>query len=259
MSMQVESAENFSNDEASSSEDSTEIYQVGSLESNDVTNKKIDQSSLLHEIIKCTFGNYSAPLTQDIKMPGVRWNIDDGVGKSIESNENTSLISKNEYFDYIYLRYTMITVRRDKFDFLLRELTRVLKRGGWIEFTEPGHEIRSKGPTNAVLEEVWHRKAREENLRVEEICNLGKVLSENGYIDVREKSHDIPLGEYGGKTGIDTANHWKAWMQMHQDLFTEATAHKSKHEFDEFIERCFKEFNDNHSCFVVYNFVAQKA
>jgi len=159
------------------------------------------------------------------------------------------------HFDYVYLRCTLVMVQADKFEFLLGELTRVLKKGGWIEFTEPSSEIRSKGPLGNAIEEVWRQ---DKTVDVKRIHKLGDILSDKGFINVKESSYNIPLGEHGGKIGADMLIYWKSWIQTQKDYLATAIGYKNQREFDEFVENACREFNEHHSSFTIYNFIAQK-
>ncbi|CAG8586487.1 3759_t:CDS:10 [Acaulospora morrowiae] len=256
----------------------------------DQDNREIDQSFRIHEVFKCVLGgNYLAPLGRDIKRC-LELGYSSGIlmmelasefkncefhGLDKRSSAPNDIYPHNchfekgdfytgikfpdEYFDYVYLRCTMVLIQEDKYNFLLGELNRVLKKGGWIEFTELDFEFRPKGPTCKSLEGILYDTLRKDNTNAQKVRQLGSILTENGFINVKERTYDIPLGEHGGEIGINMASFWRNLAQTYKDNIISKVDAKSQQELDEFIEKGIKEFDEHHSFNKAYNFVAQKA
>ncbi|CAG8467124.1 11267_t:CDS:10 [Diversispora eburnea] len=165
---------------------------------------KDSQSGKLHYVFKRTLnGNFLAPLKKDIKKC-----LELGYSSGILMMEMASrplsprdtypdnchfefgnfyekIPYPDECFDFVYLRLTMVHVKKSHYDFIMKETYRVLKKGGPIY----------KKFEQEVFESLQSRDI--DPLKIHEIKD---ILPTIGFHNVKVTTFDIPLGwkEYAG-------------------------------------------------------------
>ncbi|CAO3607087.1 unnamed protein product [Mucor fragilis] len=99
--------------------------------------------------------------------------------------------------DYIMMRDVwLVNAPACKWTNLLKEIYRILKPGGYIEIYEQDTNFKSMGPNLTILEQ-WSDRFYEA-IKVDRNTNgeLGSYLKNAGYTDVKEKSIELPIGEW---------------------------------------------------------------
>jgi SAM-dependent methyltransferase len=114
-------------------------------------------------------------------------------------------------FDFVHQRFLVPGVPLDQWDDLIAELMRVARPGGWIELVELAWTIEPAGRATRRLMELASSLGRSLGLDTGSVFRtLDHRLRRAGAIDVERRTVDIPLGEWGGRTGSLMASDYRA-------------------------------------------------
>ncbi|CAG8777686.1 14848_t:CDS:2, partial [Acaulospora morrowiae] len=103
------------------------------------------------------------------------------------------------HFDYIYQRSMLSSIPEKKWNYVIKELIRCTKPGGYIELTEMQIGLHNQGP---YLKKLHHHVNKAFELRgiyQRTIKRLPKLLSKSGLVDVNVRSISVPCGYWGGQ------------------------------------------------------------
>ncbi|RHZ83095.1 hypothetical protein Glove_99g152 [Diversispora epigaea] len=248
--------------------------------------KLIDRSLLMHYVFKRTLnGNHLAPLKKDIKKcfelgysSGILMMEMASEFKSCNfyGIDNRPLSPKDtypdnchfemgnfyekipypdEYFDFVYLRLTMVHVKKSHYDFVMKEMHRILKKGGWIEFMESDQTFLQKGPIYKKLEQEVFEGLQCRDIDPLKIHEIKDILPKMGFHNVKVNTFDISLGGYGGEIGENMQDVWKMWINLNKDFKRD---HMTSEEFNKYVETICSEFEEYKTFHTVYNIVGQK-
>ncbi|GES77769.1 class I SAM-dependent methyltransferase [Rhizophagus clarus] len=107
----------------------------------------------------------------------------------------------DEYFDYVNVRSFLTWLPSDKISFVIKEIRRVLKRGGRVEILET--DIFVKNGTlyyEENLGKIWKELCNFRGYDATNIIRLDRLLLEKGFSGIKMSKLSIPLG-YGGDVG----------------------------------------------------------
>jgi SAM-dependent methyltransferase len=110
---------------------------------------------------------------------------------------------REESFDFVHQRFLNVGVPVPAWPGLVRDLVRVTRPGGWLELCEARDEARSAGPATLRLLQMTQQVAAARGLELEATVadSLAAWLREAGVVDLREHQVEVPVGEWGGRTG----------------------------------------------------------
>ncbi|CAG8466168.1 3730_t:CDS:2 [Ambispora gerdemannii] len=195
--------------------------------------EEIDRSNTIHFLVKHVLnGNYKAPITDtmkkclDVGSGNGAWLMDMAsefpdvsfIGVDIDLQSPSAIYPQNcqfdtcdilgglpyedETFDYVHCRWVICWLPREKFRFVLEEMIRVTKRGGWIEFLESNFaEVRNPGPVFKSLWNTWKEISELRRYDNHVIMTLEKILRELPVDKLSSTKISVPFGEKGEKTG----------------------------------------------------------
>ncbi|WIG61569.1 MAG: Methyltransferase type 11 [Ktedonobacterales bacterium] len=112
-------------------------------------------------------------------------------------------------FDFTHMRLLFLAIPADRWPFVVSELARVTRPGGWVELVEAGGE-RQGGPAVDALIDWGTRMCAHRGIDVTYGARLGDLLSGTGMVHVQAREVALPLGHYGGRVGT----------MMEADFFT---------------------------------------
>ncbi|KAI8638031.1 S-adenosyl-L-methionine-dependent methyltransferase [Parasitella parasitica] len=99
--------------------------------------------------------------------------------------------------DYIMMRDVwLVNTPACKWSSLLQEIYRILKPGGFIEIYEQDRNFKSMGPNLTVLEQWSDRFYEVIKLDRNTNSELDSYLENAGYINIKKKSIELPIGEW---------------------------------------------------------------
>jgi len=192
----------------------------------------IDQDLLFHYVFKSLKGNYSCPFNNtmekclDVGYTAGAWMMEMATefprcqfyGIDIEPScpdlvyPNNCLFERGDFlkglpyldqtFDVVHLRMTLFTMSVDQILFLLQEITRVTKKGGYIEYLEPELSANNPGPSLNKLISVWTEVKCTNNVADGQFYSrMDKMLVELGFANAVSEKIAIPLGKWGNMVG----------------------------------------------------------
>ncbi|CAG8686898.1 10605_t:CDS:2, partial [Ambispora leptoticha] len=198
-------------------------------DSNYILPKDDEEHFLVKHILD---GNYKAPITDtmkkclDVGSGNGTWLMDMAsefpdvsfIGVDIDPQSPSTIYPQNcqfdtydilgglpyedETFDYVHCRWVICWLPREKSRFVLEEIIRVTKRGGWIEFLESNFaEVRNPGPIFKSLWNTWKEISELRRYDNHIVITLEKILSELPIDKLSNTKISVPVGKKGGKIG----------------------------------------------------------
>lgn len=164
----------------------------------------------------------------------------------------------DEMFDYVNVRSFLSWLPGDKIPFVLNEIKRVTKKGGWIELLEMDPFIKNgTSYYEENLGRIWKEICRHQGYNPSTIINLDKLFSRKEFSDIKNSKISIPIGKYGGKVGelyakqfINGSNAVASVIMNNLDMTNE--------EIQSYLQECVKEFNFKQSYSNTYLISAKK-
>ncbi|KAI8072096.1 S-adenosyl-L-methionine-dependent methyltransferase [Thamnidium elegans] len=108
----------------------------------------------------------------------------------------THLPLPDNYLDIIYQRDTTSIMPHERWPFLLDELMRVAKPGGYIELVEYSFVINNPGPVLALVNEWYKIVTTSIGVDPKEAKHLKHMMITAGFQDVDKKVITVPIGEW---------------------------------------------------------------
>ncbi|KAI7901530.1 S-adenosyl-L-methionine-dependent methyltransferase [Cokeromyces recurvatus] len=104
---------------------------------------------------------------------------------------------KDNEVDYIMMRdVSIVNAPSSKWTQLFKEIYRILKPGGYIEIYEQDANFESMGPNLTLLEQWADRVYEAIQFDRQTNKDLGLFLRDAGYVNVKEESIQLPIGEW---------------------------------------------------------------
>ncbi|KAI9480860.1 MAG: S-adenosyl-L-methionine-dependent methyltransferase [Benjaminiella poitrasii] len=165
----------------------------------------------------------------------------------------THLSLPDNYLDVIFQRDTMSIMPHERWPFLLDELIRIAKPGGYIELVEYDFNIRDPGPVLALVNEWYKIASTSVGVNPRETMQLKSMLLSAGFQNIQEKVISIPIGEWP----TDEVEREKGFLykQVVKALFKSMKAWwtselaVTEHEYDKVINAAMDEF-DEQRCYI---------
>jgi SAM-dependent methyltransferase len=106
----------------------------------------------------------------------------------------------DQSFDFVHMRLLFLALPRDRWPFVVAELARVTRLGGWVESVEAGLE-RDGGPAMDLLLAWGTEACARRGIDVHYGARVGELLRAAGLTGVTAREVTLPLGANGGRTG----------------------------------------------------------
>lgn len=103
-------------------------------------------------------------------------------------------------FDFIHMRLMFLAIPADRCEFVLRELVRVTRPGGWSELVEAGPEEHG-GPALGQLLAWGTEMLRRRGIDANYGRHVGELLQNARLGHVRSRDLTIPLGAWSERVG----------------------------------------------------------
>jgi ubiquinone/menaquinone biosynthesis C-methylase UbiE len=103
-------------------------------------------------------------------------------------------------FDFVHMRLLFLAIPADRWPFVVREVVRVTRPGGWVELVEAGPETQGGPAVDQLL--AWGtallaRRGVDANYG----HRVGELLRNAGLAQVEQRDINLPLGAYGERVG----------------------------------------------------------
>ncbi|KAJ6502169.1 hypothetical protein C8R45DRAFT_611169 [Mycena sanguinolenta] len=153
-------------------------------------------------------------------------------------------------FSLVHQRLLILGLQVPQWPQAIKEISRVLRPGGWVQLAEttPWHERKYPGkPCMEKLTAMYRRVAEARNLHADCAYDIPKMLEEAGFIEIQSESRMQLLGKWAGEIGIANAkNHVEVLRGIKMPVL-EAGGFgyvTSEAEYDELLDRLAKEWDE---------------
>jgi len=198
--------------------------------------QEINRLDFQHYLLRYAFrGNYAAPISRpssilDVGTGTGRWAREmavqfpqarvvglDIVPPRADAERSTDLRPPNYHFvqgnvleglrfadasfDYVHMRLMVLALPAEQWPFVVGELVRVTRPGGWVESVEYGGEQQG-GPAITQLIRWGTQASALRGIDTAYSTKVGELLHAAGLQHVHTREIDLPLGAYGGRVGV---------------------------------------------------------
>ncbi|RIA88889.1 S-adenosyl-L-methionine-dependent methyltransferase [Glomus cerebriforme] len=162
-------------------------------------------------------------------------------------------------FDFVYMRFMMTSFTEDDWqNKVVKELIRVCKPDGWVEFMEGDLIFNPEGPAGKRLMDAYRTMLESKQINPRITNHLYSILSSTQEITcLTSKEKPGPIGNWGGRIGeLSYQNFSQTLCALKPTLSKEMEC--TNEEYDELIEEFGRECNLNMTNFVHFRFFAKK-
>ncbi|HYU75971.1 MAG TPA: class I SAM-dependent methyltransferase [Ktedonobacteraceae bacterium] len=187
------------------------------------------QHHLLHAILK---GNYVAPLGNqvtsilDVATGTGRWaremaqafpsaqviGLDMDVPhrgsyvvppnyQFVQGNIFAGLPFSDKSFTFVHQRFLVLGLSAKQWPFVVGELVRVTRPGGYVELVEGGGTFYQIGDATGQLQQWWSVASQANGIDVFLMARLPQLLQQAGLHHIRHRTYHVPVGAWGGRVG----------------------------------------------------------
>jgi SAM-dependent methyltransferase len=121
-------------------------------------------------------------------------------------------------FAFVHMRLMVLALPADRWPFVIRELARVTRYGGWVESVEYGGE-KNGGPAITQLMEWGTQAGAMRGIDTSYSMKVGDLMRGSGLANIYTRELDIPLGAYGGRLGVMNGVDLLTAMRALSDVF----------------------------------------
>lgn len=149
-------------------------------------------------------------------------------------------------FDYVHQRLLVLALPLAKWPFVLRELVRVTRPGGWIELVESDGiftHVGSPGTANAQLFEWGHHTLKPRGIDPLQVRNIPAMLEAMPVENIHTHPVSIPTGRWAGRVGQMSLSNTQAALLGMKPLICAAN-NVSEEDFDRLLTQAFLEFEE---------------
>ncbi|CAG8760834.1 23171_t:CDS:2, partial [Gigaspora margarita] len=218
---------------------------------------EIDRLHIQHFLIRYIWqSNFSAPVEHILSKPGARildigYPLSQVIGLDISSYQPTQIKPRNfefiranaqeglpfdnNTFDFVFQRFLFIGYTIEKWSYVINEIVRVLKPGGYLELCEPSN-VFDGGPATQCL---WNYGGKLENINKE---------VKKSYFGKQHNNLEF--------SKVNTGNAINALFSLKP--FLTRTLQVSDEEYDELVKTCEKELFELDSYFYLIRAYASK-
>jgi SAM-dependent methyltransferase len=124
-------------------------------------------------------------------------------------------------FDFVHQRFLISGVPVKSWAAVVQDLFRVARPSGWVELVEFPPWFESAGPATTRLCELLRQLLQAGGLDSAGIVfgALDDHLRRSGLVDVGKRTHDLPVGEWGGQVGSLLATDMRAAFTRMSSVF----------------------------------------
>ncbi len=133
-------------------------------------------------------------------------------------------------FDFVHMRLLVLALPHDRWPFVVSELIRVTRPGGWVESVEVPAD-QGGGPAVDQVMSWVSAMLRRRGIDIDDGTRVGSLLRAQGLVNVATHRVDVPIGAHGGRVGRLMATDILNAMQAMRGLF-EAQGITTGAEFD---------------------------
>lgn len=104
-------------------------------------------------------------------------------------------------FDFVHQRLLFFAIPSDRWQFVLNELIRVTRPGGWVEVVEGHYGYEPMGPAAQLIADVMLSTMQKRGIDPRNSARLDQYLLTAGFQPVQTRTVKLPVGDWGGRLG----------------------------------------------------------
>jgi ubiquinone/menaquinone biosynthesis C-methylase UbiE len=106
-----------------------------------------------------------------------------------------------QHFDFVHQRSLLLSLSIRQWPFIIGELARVTRPGGWVELVEANLILRQQGPETARFLQWITATSQAHGIDITVSTKIENFLHNAGLTNIQSKRISIPLGNWGGRLG----------------------------------------------------------
>jgi len=103
-------------------------------------------------------------------------------------------------FDFVHMRLLVLALPHDRWPFVISELIRVTRPGGWVESVEVPADEGGGPAVDQIMDWVTTLIARR-GIDIADGTRVGALMQAQGLVNVASHRIDVPIGAHGGRVG----------------------------------------------------------
>ncbi|GHO67990.1 hypothetical protein KSC_068820 [Ktedonobacter sp. SOSP1-52] len=163
----------------------------------------------------------------------------------------------DESMTYVHQRLLVAAIPAAKWPWVVQELARVTRRGGWVELVEMGGGFVREGAATQQFMAWFRQLSQMRGIDLEVMGRLDVLLQQAGLHHVQKKTLNLPVGSWGGRMGEllarDMLSGWPSLQPLCQQYLN-----IPKETFDAVIASLEAEWNSHQTEYEVYVVYGQK-
>lgn len=104
-------------------------------------------------------------------------------------------------FDFVHQRLLFFAIPGDRWQFIVNELYRVTRPGGWVEVVEGHYGYEPMGPAAQQISDVMLVAMQKRGIDPRNSAKLAQFLHAAGFQRVQTRTIKLPVGDWGGRLG----------------------------------------------------------
>lgn len=121
-------------------------------------------------------------------------------------------------FDFTHQRLLFFAIPSDRWQFVLDELARVTRPGGWVEVVEGRYGYEPMGPAAQRIADVMLSAMLQRGIDPRNSNNLARYLESAGLRPAQTRTVKLPVGAWGGRIGQLAATDVQTFSQASKPL-----------------------------------------
>ncbi|GHO76981.1 hypothetical protein KSD_47520 [Ktedonobacter sp. SOSP1-85] len=175
----------------------------------------------------------------------------------VQGNILQGLPFSDHDFDFTHQRLMVAALPARAWPYVVSELVRVTRPGGWIELVEAADTFEHMGPMTRKFMEWWHNLESKTGFDASLMTRLPTLLTKAGLSQVKESILQVPLGAWGGRGGELLAKDLHAIFTNLKPVYC-TQLKLSEKEFDHTLQKLPQEWDTRHTYFHFYITYGQK-
>ncbi|CAO3598319.1 unnamed protein product [Absidia cylindrospora] len=147
---------------------------------------------------------------------------------------------ENNTFDLVHMRLLIAAWRLDEWAFVLKEIYRVLKPGGYVQLVESDFTVAQKSPMVELFNKTLYTTMQERGHDPWIVQHLNQLLPEHGFEIVQKELKMVNYGEPGNPISQEMLWNWKSAMKAMKPILARHLLRQPE-EYERFIDRYIQE------------------
>jgi ubiquinone/menaquinone biosynthesis C-methylase UbiE len=167
-------------------------------------------------------------------------------GAFVQSNVLEGIPFTDASFDFVHQRLLVVALPYHSWPFIIGEILRVTRPGGWIELAETDGELHSAGPAMQQYAEWAAIALKQRGIDTQRINTIPQLLKAQNLIHVEKQTVTIPIGKWAGRLGQMAMVDLQSAQQGLKPLLMMANGITSQ-QYDDLLVQAHQEYDKLHT------------